>query len=103
MEREKRVTAQTKRIANLPAWRWIQREKPLRWAAAIGIEAPAMNPAMQALAWKAKTAAFRSRIGSIAAGLEGSVMPGRWTGVRSGVSLPATNQTAKSKVAATVS
>jgi hypothetical protein len=38
---------------------WIQRETPLRWAAAIGIEAPAMKPAMQAVACSARTSELR--------------------------------------------
>ena len=96
MEREKRVTAQTKRIASSPALTWIQREKPLRCAAAIGIEDPAMKPATQAVAWRARTSELRSRIGSRSPGSADSVIPGRWTGVRSGVSIPATNQTATS-------
>ena len=50
MPSEKRVTAATKRIASSPALTWTQREKPVRWAAAIGIEAPAMKPATQAVA-----------------------------------------------------
>ena len=70
MESEKRVTAQTKRIASSPALTWIQREMPVRWAAAIGIEAPAMKPATQAVACRARTSELRQRIGSRSLGLE---------------------------------
>ena len=59
MQSEKRVTAQTKRIASSPALTWIQRENPVRCAAAIGIEAPAMKPATQAVACRARTSELR--------------------------------------------
>ena len=84
MQSEKSVTPQTKRIASSPALTWIQREMPVRRAAAIGIEAPAMNPATQAVAWRARTSELRQRIGSRSPGSEGSVRPGRWIGVVSG-------------------
>ena len=100
MESEKIVTAQTKRIASSPALTWIQREMPLRCAAAIGIEAPAMKPATQAVACSARTSELRQRIGSRSPGVGGSVRPGRWIGVMSGVSRPETNQTAASRVSA---
>ena len=56
---ENSVTAATKRIASSPALTWIQREIPVRSAAAIGIEAPAMKPAIQAVACSARTSELR--------------------------------------------
>src|SRR4051812_23297896 len=100
MYKEKRGTAQTKSSSRAAALTWTQREKPLRCAAAIGIEAPAMKPAMQAVAWRARTSELRQRIGSRSAGSDEEVRPGRWIGVRSGVSSPATTQTAPSRARA---
>ena len=56
-----------------------------RCAAAIGIEEPAMKPAIQAVPCRARTSELRQRIGSRSPGSEGSVRPGRWIGVMSGV------------------
>ena len=77
MQSENRVTAQTKRIANSAVLTWTQREIPVRWAAASGIEAPAMKPARQAKPCSASTSEFRQRIGSMSAGELRSVRPGR--------------------------
>jgi Mg-chelatase subunit ChlD len=59
-----------------------------------------MKPAMQAVACRARTNELRQRIGSRSTGSDGSVSPGRWIGVRSGVSRPATTQTAPSSASA---
>ena len=49
---------------------------------------------------RARTSELRQRIGSRSPGSDGSVSPGRWIGVRSGVSRPATNQVAVSSASA---
>ncbi len=59
-----------------------------------------MKPATQAVPCSASTSELRQRIGSRSLGSDGSVNPGRWIGVRSGVSRPATNQVATSKARA---
>ena len=61
----------------LPRLDVYQREMPLRWAAAIGIEAPAMKPATQAVACRARTSELRQRIGNSSPGSCGPVRPGR--------------------------
>ena len=86
LQSEEERAAQTKKNNSSLALTWIQREIPVRCAAAIGIEAPAMKPATQAVACSASTSELRQRIGSRSPGSEGSVSPGRWIGVRSGVS-----------------
>ena len=59
-----------------------------------------MKPATQAVPCRASTSELRQRIGSRSPGSAGSVSPGRWIGVRSGVSRPETNQVAASSASA---
>ncbi len=59
---EKAVTATTQAIATGPARSWTIREIPVFVAATCCIELPAMKPATQAVACRARTSRLRPRM-----------------------------------------
>jgi hypothetical protein len=101
VQSENVVAHTTKPIASGPALSWTQRHRPLYLVAWSGSDAPAMNPATQAIACSASTSELRNSTEPTAPSEVGRFSPAIARPEGSGVESAATTHTAKSRATAT--